>query len=114
MLQTVTNDNLSIIRRTDMITEYLPNNKYDTIIATLKKIYGIVENGRQYVRQWVETCYEDYKDMDTKIAIERTLDKLLDEPEPPFGVFREHKYKYDVITDDKQNVIVISVMIMFY
>lgn len=114
MLQTVINNNLSIIRRIDMITEYLPNNKYDTIIATLKKIYGIVENDRQYARQWIEDCYNAYKNMDTKIAIERTLDKLLDEPEPPFGVFREHKYKYDVITDDKQNVIVISVMIMFY
>lgn len=52
--------------------------------------------------------------MDTKIAIGRTLDKLLDEPEPPFGVFREHKYKYDIIADDNQNVIAISVMIMFY
>lgn len=114
MLQTVINNNLSIIRRIDMITEYLPNNKYDTIIATLRKIYGIVENDRQYARQWVETYYEDYKDMDTKIAIERTLGKLLDEPETPFGVFKEHKYKYDIITDDKQNVIVISVMIMFY
>ena len=114
MLQTIINKSNSIIRRIDMITEYLPNNKYDTIIATLKKIYSTVENDRQYVRQWVETCYEDYKDMDTKIAIERTLDKLLDEPEPPFGVFREHRYKYDVITDDNQNVIAISVMIMFY
>ena len=114
MLQTIINKNNSIIRRIDMITEYLPNNKYDTIIATLKKIYGIVENDRQYVRQWVETCYEDYKDMDTKIAIERTLDKLLDEPEPAVGVFRSHSYKYDVITDDKQNVVAISAMIMFY
>lgn len=114
MLRTVINNNLSIIRRIDMITEYLPNNKYDTIIATLKKIYSTVENDRQYARQWVETCYEDYKDMDTKIAIGRTLDKLLDEPEPPFGVFREHKYKYDIIAGDNQNVIAISVMIMFY
>ncbi len=114
MLQTVINNNLSIIRRIDMITEYLPNNKYDTIISTLKKIYDVVSNDQQYARRWVENCYEDYKDMDTKIAIERTLDKLLDEPEPPFGVFREHKYKYDVITDDNQNVIAISAMIMFY
>lgn len=114
MLQTVINNNSSIIRRIDMITEYLPNNKYDTIISTLKKIYDVVPDDRQYARQWIETCYEDYKDMDTNIAIKRTLDKLLSEPEPPFGVFREHKYKYDVITDDKQNVIAISAMIMFY
>lgn len=69
MLRTVINNNLSIIRRIDMITEYLPNNKYDTIIATLKKIYSTVENDRQYARQWVETCYEDYKDMDTKMSL---------------------------------------------
>lgn len=114
MLQTVINNTNSIIRRIDMITEYLPNNKYDTIISTLKKIYDVVSNDQQYARRWVENCYDTYKHMDTNIAIKRILDKLLSEPEPAFGVFREHKYKYDVITDDKQNVIAISVMIIFY
>lgn len=114
MLQTIINNTNSTIRRIGMITEYLPNNKYDTIISTLKKIYDIVSNDQQYARQWVENCYDTYKHMDTKIAIDRTLDKLLSEPEPAFGVFRNHHYKYDVITDDKQNVIAISAMIIFY